>query len=75
MGSDDETSIDDGMAVMFQYKRGQVCLHMLMFLHSLVDAVENNTRLGVVLDFNKISMVYDESCNQLPTIGHAFTCK
>ena len=49
-GSDYETLIDDGMEVLFQYKRDQVSIQMLMFLHSLVDSVENNTCLGVVLD-------------------------
>ena len=29
MGSDDEIDIDDGMTLMLQHERGQVCLKML----------------------------------------------
>ena len=59
-GSDDEIVHDDGMAMMLQYKRGQVHLHMLMrsdiHLSTIVSSFEdgladNNTMLlRVVLD-------------------------
>ena len=52
-GSDDETIIDDGMAVMHHYKRGQVRLLMLIrsdihlwtIVSSLEDGLADNNTL------------------------------
>ena len=60
MGIDDETFINDGMEMMFQYKRGQVRLQMLtrsdIHLWTIVSSFEdgiadNNTLLLRVAPF------------------------
>ena len=45
MGSDDETDIDDGMIVILQHERCQVCLNMLtrygIHLWMIVSSIED----------------------------------